>query len=281
LDPKPRILVVGYLSIDTIETPDARYESLPGGAALYAALGCRFAGGRPSLCACVGEDYPDAWLTALAALGVDTTLIERRPGPTRRAAMVHAPGGERTYAYDAQWWARTRAMTPNVPDLAPYRLAITCPMPIETLAAVLDRAGDVPVVADTNDGYARLPGWLDLIPRLHTFAPSREETRLIVLDPDDTKAALSLARSGPAVLQKRGPQGALAVAPGGAPSRPIAAPPITVLRDPTGAGDATVGALGARLAAGEPFFEAAAKALQAGALTVSQPGPAALGFDVS
>ena len=57
----------------------------------------------------------------------------------------------------------------------------------------------------------------------------------------------------------------------------LAAPAAEIV-DPTGAGDATVGALAALLAAGTDFMAASRAALLVGALTVSDIGPAALGF---
>jgi sugar/nucleoside kinase (ribokinase family) len=76
-------------------------------------------------------------------------------------------------------------------------------------------------------------------------------------------------------LQKRGAAGALAVE--GATATVLAAPPARLV-DPTGAGDATVGALAALLAMRLAFPVAAARAMQAGAAAVAGPGPAALGF---
>jgi sugar/nucleoside kinase (ribokinase family) len=98
---------------------------------------------------------------------------------------------------------------------------------------------------------------------------------------DDDEAAEALARLGPAVLQKRGAAGALAVEAGGGARHILPAPPVAKVVDPTGAGDAVVGALAARLALGEPFAKAAEAALSAGALAVSGIGPAGLGLDLT
>lgn len=268
----PRVLVAGYLSIDTL----AGHAAMPGGAALYAALGARRAGADAAISAAVGEDYPQPWLDALARLGIDVSGVERRGGPTRRARMdYHAPQGR-----DPEWWARTRALAPPISDLR-AETAVAGPMPADALARFLAAAGrvGVPVVADTSDAYAGpdAAALLALLPQIAVFAPSLAETRLLLPGLDDDAAACALARLGPAVLQKRGAAGALLVA--GSDPAPLHLPaPEARAADPTGAGDATVGALAAGLAAGLDLADAARAALRVGALAVSAAGPAALGF---
>ena len=166
-------------------------------------------------------------------------------------------------------------------DLGQVDAVVACPMPVDSLSALLQRAvaAGVPVVADTSEAFVsdnprRL---LQLIGRLAVFAPSREETRLLLPQYDDDTAAAWLARDGAHILHKRGAQGAVAVAARGTATVRIPAPP-AVVADPTGAGDATVGALAARWAAGSDFLDAATAALATGALATTGVGPAALGL---
>lgn len=147
-------------------------------------------------------------------------------------------------------------------------------------AFVAAAQGRVPViVADTSAAFAAADTerLLSVLPRLAVFAPSCEETRLLFPGQSDDEAAHALARYGVHVLQKRGADGALAVLSGAQQAVKIAAWP-TQLCDPTGAGDATLGALAAHLAFGLPFPVAAQEALKAGAKTVSAVGPSGLGF---
>jgi sugar/nucleoside kinase (ribokinase family) len=136
------------------------------------------------------------------------------------------------------------------------------------------------VVADTSEFFASRmsDALLALLPGMSVFAPSVAETRLLRPEMEDTAAARWLAALGPRVLQKRGEVGALAV--DGGTALAIPAPPTQVV-DPTGAGDATVGALTALLAAGVAFPVAAVRALEAGAAAVSGIGPSALDFPLS
>ena len=281
-----RILVVGYLSIDTLETSGGRFENVPGGAALYAALGVRHAGAKAVVLAAVGEDYPMQWLEAMAQIGIDVSGVERRAGPTRTAALHYSDDGTRVSTNHGQttWWQRTLALAPPPPgDLADLDALVACPMPINTLSALVRQAWprNLPVVADTSEafvaeGSAQL---LELVERLAAFAPSREETRRMWPGLSDDAAAQALAARGVHVLQKRGAMGAWAVTGGGKVGTQIPAPSAVVV-DATGAGDATVGALAAHLCRGADFLVAATAALATGALAVSGIGPAALGFPV-
>ena len=280
----PRIRVVGYLSLDTLQTGDGASEPLPGGAALYAALGARHAGAVVSLDACVGDDYPQTWLEALGALGIDVSRVQRRAGPTRSTVLRYDGDGRRVSPHFGErlWWERTRALAPVVgDDLVRVDALVACPMPLDSLSALLQQAaaGGVPVVADTSEAFVsdnpqRL---LQLIGQLAVFAPSLAETRLLLPQVDDDAAAALLAGHGVHILHKRGAQGAVAVTARGTETVRIPAPPARVV-DPTGAGDATAGALAARWAGGVDFLHAATAALATGALATTAQGPTALGL---
>lgn len=278
----PRVLSVGYLSMDSITTSTGTHMYVPGGAALYAALGAQLAGAEAAVVAAVGDDYPDAWLQALERRGVGTGGVERRSGRTRQARLAYAAGTCQSER-DATWWERTAALAPPAPSLDAASACIAGPMAATDLDGLTEQArrAAVPVAADTSGAFAaHCPAaLLALVPRLWIFAPSREETRLLLPGLDDDAAALALARLGPHVLQKRGADGAVAVASGTQSLVRLAAPSVARLCDPTGAGDAAVGALAA-LMLRQPFFEAARMALAAGARAVSGIGPAAFGFDM-
>lgn len=277
-----RVLVVGYLSIDTVTDTQGRTSTAPGGAALYAALGARRAGARVDIAASVGPDYPQAWLAAMDAEGVGRRHVRGLDARTRWADIRHRADGSRVSAHfeDPDWHRSSDIHAPVWPAaLAGYGRVVACPMPVGVLGILLKdaEAAGVPVIADTNEAFAGSdPAALgSLLGRLDVFAPSREETRLLRPELDDAAAARDLARTGAAVVQKLGAGGIRVVEPGGAEWNFPAAE--TVVVDPTGAGDATVGALAAGRAAGLVLRDAALAALRVGALAVSQNGPAALG----
>lgn len=281
---RPHIRVVGYLSIDTVYRPGVAPEQAPGGAALYAALGARHAGASVSLNAVVGEDYPQAWLHDLEAMDIDVSRVQRRSGPTRTTALHYGRDGQRSSPHfsDPLWWDRTNALSPLVgDDLAEVDALVACPMTTTSLSTLVRRAvvAGVPVVADTSAAFVsdNAQVMLQLLQELAVFAPSREETQLLLPDYDDDAAAVRLARQGVHLLLKCGQDGAIVVSARGESVQRIPAPPAAVV-DPTGAGDATVGALAAHWAAGSDFLAAASASLLTGALATTGLGPVALGL---
>lgn len=280
-----RVHVVGYLSIDRIEAGGRAMEGVPGGAALYAALAARAAGATVALHAAAGEDFSEAWLEQLAARGIDLAGVARKAGPTRRARLAYGPRDARASAHyaEAAWWERTRALAPSPPatvgggDIVAL-MAVPDGVADATLAAA--RGAGARIAMDTSAAFATdgRDAVLARAAMVDCFAPSLEETRLLHPGLDDDAAAVRLAASGCDVLHKRGPAGAYAVA--ARADRGVRLPaPKTDLCDPTGAGDSTVGALAAGLAAGADFVVAATAALAFGARCVSGIGPSALGLD--
>ena len=281
-----KLLVVGYLSIDTVTDTVGRSRRMPGGACLYAGLGARHAGAEVALAASVGADYPGYWIEALASGGLDLTHLSRKSTLSRHADIRHFADGRRVSAHyrDPEWWVSCAEHAPEWPaDLSAFGLIVAGPMPVSRLSRLVEdaRGQGVPVVADTSEAFARADpgGILQLVPALSVFAPSREETRLLYPGMGDEDAAHRLSSMGPAVVQKLGADGLRIVCPGGeALYLPALAAEVV---DPTGAGDATVGALAAGLLAGLDIADAAHCALLAGALAVSGEGPSALGIKFS
>lgn len=265
-----QVVVVGYLSIDSVAGPDGAVREQPGGAALYAALGARAAGAEHvTLLAATGEDWPLAWTAEARRLGVDCASLEPRHGPARRARITYADDDSRSSAHHAEatWWERTEALAPPLPPrLSPEDVLVLSPMPAAHAARALDAAGPVRAVADTSEAFARQESdaLRALLPRLAVFAPSREESRWL------------RPLEGCAVVEKRGAEG-LALLRADMPEEVFMPSPVTV-RDPTGAGDATVGAIAAGLARGLVLCDAMLAAVEVGARAVTGHGPAGLGF---
>ena len=271
---------MGYLSIDTITTDGEVVADVPGGAALYAALGARALGAEVALIACAGEDYPSAWLERIASLGIDISHVRRKSGPTRRARLVTMAGGERQSAHhgEALWWERTEALAPELPgDLSVDCLSLA-PMPPER-AMHAAQSANAPVLADTSAAFAKdhRLAVMSLVKQLSCFAPSLEETRILLPGLSDSIALRHLAATGPDVVQKRGAAGIYVCAAQQRLIRRVPSPGASEV-DATGAGDATVGALAVGLAKGLPLRSAAEQAARIGARTVTGHGPSALGF---
>ena len=287
-DARPRVTVAGYLSLDTIVCPYGTFEDVPGGAALYAALGARAAGAQVRLRASLCEDFPPLWLDALASAGIDLEGLEPAAGTTRRARLEdreasHARATRRASPHhrDPVWWARTRALAP-----APCRrrtdVVVVTAMPVDCLVRHIEaaRALGARVVADTSEAYAAAEGeaLLATLPRLDLFAPSREEVRLLLPGLDDEAAQRALDARCPQVVQKRGPDGMWWSSAG----LPVYHEPSHAreIADSTGAGDVAVGALAAGLARGLPVTELLREASAIAACAAGMVGPLGLGLDL-
>ena len=273
------VTILGYLSIDSLSHNDGAAFQQPGGAALYAALGARRTGATIAIVASVGPDWPEGWTRALSGCGIMTHRVTRRADPTRRTQILHGPGLRQSPHFGREdWLAATLAHQPD-PSGADGRVLVATPMPVSALAGILDAAGDRAVVADTSEWVAanQAADLHALLSRLTVFAPSCEETRLLCPGLDDDQAALALAALGPCLVQKRGAQGLVVVQ--GTDLNRLPAHPAQVV-DPTGAGDAVVGAIAAGLARGLTPFAAAQAAMAIGAMAVSGLGPSGLGLRV-
>ena len=287
-DARPRVTVAGYLSLDTIACPYGTFENVPGGAALYAALGARAAGARVRLRAALCEDFPALWLDALAAAGIDLEGLGPAAGATRRARLedreaTHERATRRASPHHGEpaWWTRTRALAP-MPCRSPAAVVVVTAMPVECLVRHVEtaRALGARVVADTSEAYAAAEGeaLLAALPRLDLFAPSREEVRLLLPGLDDVAAQRALDSRCPQVVQKRGPDGMWWSSAG----LPVFHEPshLREVADSTGAGDAAVGALAAGLARGLPVTELLREASAIAAYAAGMVGPLGLGLDL-
>jgi sugar/nucleoside kinase (ribokinase family) len=142
------------------------------------------------------------------------------------------------------------------------------------------RARGAHVVVDTSEAFAagEAQRLLDLVRRVDLFAPSREETRQLLPGLDDDAALAALGTLCPRVVQKRGAEG-LALVSAAHPTglrRPARAARVL---DPTGAGDACVGALGAGIARGLDDPALLELGLEVAARAVSGLGPESLGLE--
>jgi sugar/nucleoside kinase (ribokinase family) len=81
------LVVLGQMSLDTIETPSSMQEGLLGGSAVYVALSAASLGLRVGLVTNVGSDIEVASINRLADAGVDITGLQQLPGPTSRIKL--------------------------------------------------------------------------------------------------------------------------------------------------------------------------------------------------
>lgn len=260
---RPRVLALGTVSLDTVESRGAVAHEVLGGSAPYFGAAARHSC-DVALVGVVGDDFPEHLLGPLRASGIDVSGIEHRPGETFRWHARYNPDGSR----ETLGTNRERALR-GVPPVAasardPHALFLGSTHPA-TQAAVLDRAGTPGIVVlDTmihwvrghRDDFMAVAHRADVVLMAHDEAAE--------LGRGDPQAGVRALLDGGCewVVVKRGARGATAFAR----DRMIfvsAAHPADIA-DPTGAGDAFAGGLVGGLASAPLDMEGALR--QAAAL---------------
>ncbi len=237
-----KVLIVGSIALDTIETPAGKVVEVLGGAAVYSSIACSFFS-PVQMVGVVGDDFPQAHEKIFQRKKIDTAGLVKLPGKTFR--------WEGKYFADLNQRETLRTEL-NVfdrfsPDLPPsYRdthyifLANIHP---SLQLKVLDQARKPKlVVCDTMNLWINTARKdLDrLIPRVDILMLNDEEARMLTGEYQLARAGGSLLKKGLlAVVIKRGEHGATVFHRQGVFFAP--AYPLEDVKDPTGAGDSFAG----------------------------------------
>ena len=262
----------GHLTVDDVVFADGRTEmGTIGGAALYAALGARYAGVAGTVASRLGRGFPSAALDALAAAGIATAFVAVETPAIHQWALYEADGSRKYVPHP-----HSGGLDDLSPDPAAYRIPSgafvhVAPMPLAhqrrwcralaghrlTLDPHFDSCGD------------EAEAVLELVPRVAAFLPSELEIqRLGLNDPVDAVRRFR-ALGAPVAAVKLGADGCVLAA--GADVWHLPAYPVTV-RDVTGAGDAFCGGFAAALATGHDPLTAARWATAAASFVVETVG---------
>ena len=84
---RSRIVIIGHLGFETVQTPFAQRRG-PGGSAYYTALGAALSGGDVSLVSTVGSDFS---LDTLREVGVDLSHVSVARGASSRFEIKYLP----------------------------------------------------------------------------------------------------------------------------------------------------------------------------------------------
>ena len=239
-----KIVVVGSVAFDSVETPHGKATEVLGGAATFFAVAASFFG-PVKIVAVVGEDFPERELAFLRSRGIDLDGLKVSPGRTFRwTGRYHEDMNVRdTLDLQLNVFADFR---PELPES--YRDAEICFLANihpGLQASVLDQLrGPKLVGADTMNHWIEgtRPELDRLLRRVGLLTVNDEEARLLTGERNLVRAARKILESGPEhVLIKRGEYGALYFSPDNVFAVP--AYPLEQVFDPTGAGDAFAGGL--------------------------------------
>jgi sugar/nucleoside kinase (ribokinase family)/fructoselysine-6-P-deglycase FrlB-like protein len=275
---RPRLIVVGNLTIDDVVLPDGTTQmSSVGGNSLYTALGARLWQPDIGLVTRRGEDFPRDLTAMLHSLGVATDGVVDIPGPTVRNWVIYESSGVRHWIYRTPR-ERSREVAVQAGDLPIEWLAGEPPpvvhiaaMPLDAAESIVDSVRRISpraiITLDTHEDYVadyrqRLRA---LAAKVDAFLPSRSELADLVGYDDPLRALAVLANlPTPVIAIKMGAEGVLVwdKAQGVLHKVDVSQGPVV---DVTGAGDAFCGGFAAALSLGCSSLESA----QRGAISAS------------
>ncbi|TRW22505.1 sugar kinase [Flavobacterium zepuense] len=240
-----KLLIVGTVAFDAIETPFGKTDKILGGAATYIGLSASFFNVKSAIVSVVGEDFPQEYLDMLSSRGIDISAIEVVKGGKTFfwSGRYHNDLNSRD-TLDTQLNVLAD-FKPQVPesfkDADVVMLGNLHPM---VQIGVLDQLTATPklVVLDTMNFWmdCALAELLQVIKRVDVITVNDEEARQLTGEYSLVKAAAKIQELGPKyVVIKKGEHGALLFNE----KKIFFAPalPLEEVFDPTGAGDTFAG----------------------------------------
>ncbi len=250
-----KLLIVGTVAFDAIETPFGKTDKILGGAATYIGLSASHFDVKSAIVSVVGDDFPQAYLDLLTDRNIDISGIEIVPGGKTFfwSGKYHNDLNSRD-TLDTQLNVLAD-FKPQVPaefkDADVVMLGNLHPL---VQSSVLDQMEEKPklVVLDTMNFWmdCALNDLLAVISRVDVITINDEEARQLSGEYSLVKAAAKIQTMGPKyVVIKKGEHGALLFHGKDVFFAP--ALPLEEVFDPTGAGDTFAGGFSGFIAQSE------------------------------
>jgi sugar/nucleoside kinase (ribokinase family) len=250
-----KLLIVGTVAFDAIETPFGKTDKILGGAATYIGLSASFFNLQSAIVSVVGDDFHQEHLDLLTSKNIDISGIEIVKGGKTFfwSGLYHNDLNSRdTLVTELNVLADFQPKVPqNFKDSDIVMLGNLHPL---VQSSVLDQLEKKPklVVLDTMNFWmdCALPELLDVIKRVDVITINDEEARQLSGEYSLVKAANKIQELGPKyVVIKKGEHGALLFH-----NREVffaPALPLEDVFDPTGAGDTFAGGFSGFIAQSE------------------------------
>jgi len=240
-----KLLIVGTVAFDAIETPFGKTDKILGGAATYIGLSASFFNLKSAIVSVVGDDFPQEHLDLLTERNIDISGLEIVPGGKTFfwSGRYHNDLNSRdTLATELNVLADFQPKVPQ--DFKNADVVMLGNLHPLVQSSVLDQMETQPklVVLDTMNFWmdCALPELLDVIKRVDVITINDEEARQLSGEYSLVKAAAKIHTMGPKyVVIKKGEHGALLFHNKEVFFAP--ALPLEEVFDPTGAGDTFAG----------------------------------------
>ncbi len=250
-----KLLIVGTVAFDAIETPFGKTDKILGGAATFIGLSASFFNVKSAVVSVVGDDFPDEYLQLLRDRDIDISGIEIvRGGKTFFwSGKYHNDLNSRdTLETQLNVLADFKPVVPA--GFTESDVVMLGNLHPEVQSSVLDQMTKKPklVVLDTMNFWmdCALPQLLEVIKRVDVITINDEEARQLSGEYSLVKAAARIHKMGPKyVVIKKGEHGALLFS--GKEVFFAPALPLEEVFDPTGAGDTFAGGFSGFIAQSE------------------------------
>lgn len=266
LSSSSRVLVVGSIALDSVETPFGKADEVLGGSAtFFSSAASHFA--PVQLVGVVGDDYPVDRLQVLARRGVDLSGMQKSPGRSFRWRGRYGHDLNSAETLDTQLGVFSH-FKPDIPGQfrdAPFVFLANIDPRLQL--QVLEQVSNPTLVAcDTMNFWieSQRPTLLELLGKVDLIALNDGEARQLTGESNLVHAARWILDHGPRhVLIKKGEHGAFMFDRDSVFFAP--AYPLESVFDPTGAGDSFAGGFMGYLAAtGETHERAMRRAVVVG-----------------
>ena len=250
-----KLLAVGTVAFDAIETPFGKTDKILGGAATYIGLSASVLNTDVSIVSVVGGDFPQEYLDLLTSRNINIEGVEIIPN-------------EKTFFWSGKYHNDLNSrdtlstelnvlekFTPKIPEhCQEYEILLLGNLHPSVQLSVLNNMKCRPklVILDTMNFWMNHT-WdllMEVIAKSDVITINDEEARQLSGEYSLPKAAEKIHKMGPKyVIIKKGEHGALLFSDGKIFAIP--ALPLEEVFDPTGAGDTFAGGFAAHLAATE------------------------------
>ena len=240
-----KLLIVGTVAFDAIETPFGKTDKILGGAGTFIGLSASHFNLQSAIVSVVGDDFPQDYIDLLTARNIDVTGLEIVKGGKTFfwSGKYHNDLNSRdTLVTELNTLADFNPVVPqNFKNADVVMLGNLHPL---VQSSVLDQMTAKPklVVLDTMNFWmdCALPELLDVMKRIDVITINDEEARQLSGEYSLVKAAAKIHTMGPKyVVIKKGEHGALLFHNKEVFFAP--ALPLEEVFDPTGAGDTFAG----------------------------------------